>query len=100
MKKQYRIVLQEPPAPHIGRVPGGGVIQHYIARLGQEAPGQWALFEKSRKHLAYLYQIKKNTPGLEMRVVSNGNKTFQIFFRYTPPVGEEATKTKKASAKK
>ncbi len=100
MKKQYRIVLQEPPKHHMGRIPGGGAIQHYIERLGKEAPGQWALFEKNRKHLAYLYGLKKKTPGLEMRVVSNGNKTFQIYFRYTPTVAEEVKAPKKTSAKK
>jgi hypothetical protein len=105
MKKHYRIVLAEPPTASKGRPFGSGAIQHFITRLLNEHPGQWALFDKNRKGLAYLYSLKKKTPGMEMRTVSNGNKTFQVYIKMNPVVettgpAKAASAKPKASAKK
>jgi hypothetical protein len=79
-RKQYRIVLAEPGPSHQS-MRGNGPFQRYLTKLLAEHPGQWALFSKNQKHLAYLYQIKKKTAGMEMKTVSNGNGTFQVFIK-------------------
>lgn len=93
-RKQYRIVLDEPPANAAGRRAGSGLIQHHVARLGAEVPGQWTLFDANRKNIGYLWMLKKKTPGLEIRTAANPNGTSKVWMKYTPPV-VEATSSKK-----
>jgi len=94
-RKQYRIILDEPPAQSVGRRAGSGLIQNHIARLGAEAPGQWTLFDANRKNIGYLWSLKQKTPGLEIRTQANANGTNKVWMKYTPPVVEAASSKKK-----
>ena len=62
-RKQYRIVLEDPPAPQRGR-PGGGNLQRYLQRLEEEHPGEWAVLDRTRKHIGYIYNLKKKYSNL------------------------------------
>jgi hypothetical protein len=85
---KYRIIFEEPPAPRQGQ---GGPIQAFIHRL-RSHPNRWAVLTREAKYTGYYYNLAKNTPDLEVRVVTNPHsKTNTVYFRITP-VAETASK--------
>ena len=61
IRKQYRIIIEDPPAGRQGG-PGNGPIQTFLKRLLDEHPGEWAVLDRHRKHIGYLYNLKKRFP--------------------------------------
>ena len=76
-RKQYRIVLENPPAPRQGR-PGMGVLQRFLIELETAHPGEWAVLDRSRKHIGYIYNLTKRYSNLEVQTRLNDDGTYGV----------------------
>ena len=52
-RKQYQVVLEDPPAQQRGR-PGNGNLQRFLLELEETHPGEWCVLDRSRKHIGYI----------------------------------------------
>lgn len=79
-RKQYRIVLENPPAPRQGR-PGMGALQRFLLELESTHPGEWAVLDRSRKHIGYIYNLKKKFPNLNVNARQNDDGTYGVWVK-------------------
>ena len=91
-----KIRLEDPPVSKRGRHATGGALQTYIKNLREEYPGQWALLDRKKKNVAYLYALKKSNKDLEVATRKNADGTHGVWLK----VGKEIKrrKTTKVSA--
>jgi hypothetical protein len=79
-RKQYQIVLETPPEPQRGR-PGHGNLQKFLARLEEEHPGEWSVLDRNRKHIGYIYNLKKKYPNLSVNARQNDDGTYGVWVK-------------------
>jgi len=87
-RKQYRIIIEDPPAGKQGG-PGNGPIQAFLKRLYDEHPGEWAVFDRHRKHIGYLYNLKKRVPNLSIATRKNADGTFGVWVKMSPATASD-----------
>ena len=88
IRKQYRIIIEDPPAGRQGG-PGNGPLQTFLKRLFAEHPGEWAVLDRHRKHIGYLYNLKKRFPNLEVATRKNADDTFGVWVKMNPVTAED-----------
>lgn len=79
-RKQYRIIIEDPPAGRQGG-PGNGPIQAFLQRLLEEHPGEWAVLDRNRKHIGYLYNLKKRFTNLSVATRKNRDGTYGVWVK-------------------
>ena len=79
-RKHYRIIIEDPPAGRQGG-PGNGPIQAFLKRLLDEHPGERAVLDRNRKHIGYLYNLKKRFPNLSVATRKNRDDTFGVWVK-------------------
>ena len=82
-RKHYRIIVEDPPAGRQGG-PGNGPIQAFLARIYDEHPGEFVVLDRSRKHIGYLYNLKKRYPNLVIATRKNRDGTFGVWVKMMP----------------
>ena len=87
-RKHYRIIIEDPPAGRQGG-PGNGPIQAFLKRLFEEHPGEWAVLDRHRKHIGYLYNLKKRASNLEIATRKNADGTFGVWVKMNPIATED-----------
>ena len=81
-RKHYSIRLEEPPASRRGKSRAGkGALADLINRLGSEHPGEWALLDRKKKNIGYLYNMKKRDPRLNITTRKNADGTFGVWIK-------------------
>ena len=81
-QKRYSIRLEEPPASRRGKSRAGkGALADLIKRLGDEHPGEWALLDRKKKNIGYLYNMKKRDPRLNITTRKNADGTFGVWIK-------------------
>ena len=94
MPNTIKIKLEDPPASKRGRHATSGALQTYIKTLREEHPGQWAVYSRSQKHVAYMYALKKSNKDLEVATRKNADGTHGVWMK----AGKKRRKTAKTSA--
>lgn len=88
MRKQYRLIFEEPPVRRTGQ---HGAIKSFVSRL-REHPNRWAVLTREAKSTGYYYRVARDNEDLQIRVARNiGASTYTIYFRIVP-VGETVKK--------
>jgi len=87
-RKHYQIRLEDPPAGRQGG-PGNGPIQSFLRRLFDEHPGEWAVLDRHRKYIGYLYNLKKRFPNLSVATRKNADGTFGVWVKMDPVTTED-----------
>jgi len=93
----YRIVFEEPPAARRGQASNGS-LQKLIEDLDKNHRNKWARESKARKHISYLYGLRKKYPNMRIATRKNPNGTFGVWIRMEDaPVAlqHNGSKTKK-----
>ena len=81
-QKHYSIRLEEPPASRRGKSRAGkGALADLIKRLGNDHPGEWALLDRKKKNIGYLYNMKKKNPRLNITTRKNADGTFGVWIK-------------------
>jgi hypothetical protein len=91
-RKAIPIKLENPPESARGRAPAGGALADLIQRLGDQHPGEWALLDRKKKNIAYLYSLKKRHPKLEVTTRKNADGTHGVWLRVGKPKRKVARK--------
>lgn len=93
----YRIHFEEPPASR--GVGNPGELSNFLSNIDENHRGRWVRLDKNRKHIAYLYGLRKQKfPNMEIVTRKNPNGTFGVWVRFhdepvvTKPRGRNATK--------
>ena len=60
-----------------------------IAWLFEEHPGEWAVLDRHRKHIGYLYNLKKRASNLEIATRKNADGTFGVWVKMNPIATED-----------
>ena len=94
MANAIKIRLETPPDSKRGRHATAGAIQTYIKTLREEHPGQWAVLDRKKKNIAYLYALKKQHKDLEVTTRKNTDGTHGVWLK----VGKEIKRRKTAKA--
>jgi len=79
-RKQYQVVIEDPPAQQRGR-PGNGNLQKFLQTLEETHPGEWAVLDRSRKHIGYIYNLKKKFPNLDVNARQNDDGTYGVWVK-------------------
>ena len=79
-RKQYQVVLEDPPAQQRGR-PGNGNLQRFLLELEETHPGEWCVLDRSRKHIGYIYNLKKRYPNLSVQTRQNDDGTYGVWVK-------------------
>lgn len=79
-RKQYQVVIEDPPAQQRGR-PGNGNLQRFLLTLEETHPGEWCVLDRSRKHIGYIYNLKKRYPNLEVQTRLNDDGTYGVWVK-------------------
>ena len=105
MANPIKVRLENPPDSKRGRHATSGAIQTYIKTLREEHPGQWAVLDRKKKNIAYLYALKKQHKDLEVTTRKNTDGTHGVWLKVgserratTEAKRRKATKAAKASA--
>ena len=80
-RKAIPIKLENPPESARGRAPAGGALADLIQRLGDQHPGEWALLDRKKKNIGYLYSLKKQHPKLDIVTRKNKDGTFGVWIK-------------------
>lgn len=96
----YRIIFEEPPASRTGQRPENELTE-YLTNLDQNHRGKWARLAKSRKHISYLYNLRKSKfPNMEIVTRRNADRTYGVWVRMTDaPVPTRSRGGRKPKAK-
>jgi hypothetical protein len=93
----YRIIFEAPPSPRGVGAPGE--LSKFLQNLDENHRGEWVRLSKARKHISYLFNIRKaKFPNMEIVTRKNPNGTFGVWVRFhnepvkTVPRGRNAKK--------
>jgi hypothetical protein len=97
----YRIVFEEPPASRSGEHSGHSELINFLTNLDENHRGKWARLAKSRKHISYIYNLRKNRfPNMEIVSRRNNDRTFGVWVRFhDAPVKVRNSGGRKATVK-
>jgi hypothetical protein len=98
MANAIKIRLENPPDSKRGRHATSGAIQTYIKTLREEHPGQWAVLDRKKKNIAYLYALKKQHKDLEVTTRKNTDGTHGVWLKVGSEGRAKATEAKRRKA--
>lgn len=76
----YRIIKQNPPDAQYGAPES---LSKFLRELDTNHRGDFYLLDKKRKHLAYLYQLRrKQFPNMEIVTRKNKDGTFGVWVKF------------------
>lgn len=94
----YRIIFEAPPASRAGAAPGA--LTGFLQNLDVNHRGKWVRLSKNKKHISYLFGMRKNKfPNMEIVTRKNDNGTFGVWVRFhdepvkVVPRGRQAAKS-------
>jgi hypothetical protein len=96
MANAIKIRLENPPDSKRGRHATAGAIQTYIKTLREEHPGQWAVLDRKKKNIAYLYALKKQHKDLEVTTRKNTDGTHGVWLKVSSEAKAKAVKATEA----
>ena len=58
-----------------------GALQRFLIDLETQHPGEWAVLDRSRKHIGYIYNLKKKFPNLDVNARQNDDGTYGVWVK-------------------